>query len=1094
MSDYFGPGQPRVLNVSDRSLDQVVFQNSTPPLTSEWNLINQICDLKSQENLKINQPSGWLKVGIIADTGATDSGTEIIAEQNARSGQVLTSITYNPNQFKLVSRELTNVAVVNGWPIIVQKPATLPLIPAGDNDINTNIAMTLPPVSSVYRYDIVFLEVWKKLVSYTDLIYPYGNVQAIPIADNEIMWDVIGAETTKRIQIQYRVRTYPSESYNNPIDPDMFPEGLGWSNVKPVGGRDDGDYVTDLNVYFKSAGHRDIGLYIAGDGSVAHQELLNTVDGYVYAIPMFMVYRRGAGFPFTPNSVHTSISVLGDDGSDRPDGKYADVVYADDIIDLRHQLITSGKDLESALKGSFRKLVTNELNTSLNKGFTTSNQRIVCSGGSNQLKIDQLNGSISSIPNIGDGCLTTEFKRRAYCNADLISDHNVFQVPTNGTGPAVGTWVEGTISVASFFSSTAGEIESIDGLYFINSSTSWGNVTDCDISSPLEIEIGAASNILGTSYNVFIEFTFKYTAQKYGFYDVPKKFYEVDKGVYLPIATRDQTVSVRYDNNHSLISGTVSDYLKYSGGNYTENYEFGHDYIYYLYTTFSSFSIACLGDKFNGYTILGIKSIQVKSGSVYGNPVAFTVQRSVSGLDVTYIVTTSITVPADILITFYTGSGSTEEESFKFFELSKQGRGIIDIYEMILVEATAISTGTYLVDTGDKPIIAIATYKSMASGYVIGKAFAYDDSGNLVDVKITPPGGGSPVPEVNNYLPVLNNSDDDDNFLPTRIILNTDVGFSSITIPILVHSYVTSTEEAYSFYYKFIPYQGLLLDSSVEKGKIEKEGPAVITTEGSGSINNLSFNLSDECDISINQGDRLATQSGENPWSNSIKAGDYLNISGSYYFYRILSVDSDTEITIAETFNEPSVISQPFIIVRLDVPKNNIANAIDVLPTYDSNDYMGLGLNIELGGLSGSVIETSSKISAQSPLDTIVNDFQLGLNKPSNSRGRSFFRLSDVVGKNEFVKLGVLTPYIKYGNLTSWPPENGYKKVYQAYLYNKAYYDNSSFYRDLTGRLYLLVVSSETNQDNTDIILNGFSDRDTIDIFELVGRPIIKTV
>jgi hypothetical protein len=75
MSDYFGPGQPRVLNVNNRSLDQVVFQQSKPPLTSEWNLINQICDLKSQDNLKVNQPSGWLKVGTIEDTGATDSGT-----------------------------------------------------------------------------------------------------------------------------------------------------------------------------------------------------------------------------------------------------------------------------------------------------------------------------------------------------------------------------------------------------------------------------------------------------------------------------------------------------------------------------------------------------------------------------------------------------------------------------------------------------------------------------------------------------------------------------------------------------------------------------------------------------------------------------------------------------------------------------------------------------------------------------------------------------------------------------------------------------------------------------------------------------------
>ena len=42
MSDNFGSGQNRVLDVENRSLDNVVFQYKTPPLTSEWNLINQI--------------------------------------------------------------------------------------------------------------------------------------------------------------------------------------------------------------------------------------------------------------------------------------------------------------------------------------------------------------------------------------------------------------------------------------------------------------------------------------------------------------------------------------------------------------------------------------------------------------------------------------------------------------------------------------------------------------------------------------------------------------------------------------------------------------------------------------------------------------------------------------------------------------------------------------------------------------------------------------------------------------------------------------------------------------------------------------------
>jgi hypothetical protein len=841
-------------------------------------------------------------------------------------------------------------------------------------------------------------------------------------------------------------------------------------------------------------------LYIAGDGSDSAKTLFNTVDGYVYAIPMFMVYRRGVGFLFNPSSVHTSVSVWGSSGSDRPDGKYADVVYSDDVIDVRHQLVTSGKDLEGILNESFRKLIANELKTSLGQGFTANNQRVVCSGGSTLLKIDQLNGTTSYIPNIGTGCFSSDFKRRAYCNANLTSNHNVYQVPT-----PVGGWVVGAIPMPPFVTSV-GEIATIDGLYFMDSpdpvaSIIWGNVTNCDLSNPSQIVIQAGSNILGTSYNVFMEFTFNYNAQKGGFYDVPKKFCEVSKNLYQPIATRDQTVPVRFDNNQNLISGTIPDYLKYCGGNYTESYEFGHDYVYYLNWNSSNFSIFCSGGKFNGYPILGIKAIQIWNGVAYGNPETFAVQRTTSGSDVTYVInitSTIITSPTDILITLITGSGSTEADSFKFFELSKQGRGIIDVYEMILVTAQSKGLGSYLLDTGDKPIIAIASYESLDSGFVKGIPFAYDNSGNKFNVKIVPPGGGTPVSQVNNYLPVLDNSNADNDLLPTRVLLNSDTSYSYIVVPVLVHSYVTITEAAYSFYYKFNPYQGLLTDSSVEKGKIEKEGKAIITTEGSGAVNNFTFPIFSNSipvsnTVSITRYNRTVTRSSGVDWTGYIQAGDYLNISNSPYFYRILSVGSGSTLTLAEPFNEISIVSGTYNIVRLDIPENNLANIFDILPAYGYDDFQGNGSIINFGAISGTAIEVSSKQPDQSPLDTIVNDFQLGLNKPSTSRGRSYFKLTS--GKNTFIKLGVLTPHVEYGSISSLPPLlPPYVKVYQAYLYNQTYEDNSGFYRDLTGRIYLLVISGETSQNTGNILLNGFSNTDTIDIFELVGRPIIKTM
>ena len=577
--------------------------------------------------------------------------------------------------------------------------------------------------------------------------------------------------------------------------------------------------------------------------------------------------------------------------------------------------------------------------------------------------------------------------------------------------------------------------------------------------------------------------------------------------MYQPIATRDQTIPVRFDNNHNFIAGSVQDCVKYQGGNYTENYQFGHEYLYYIPNqAASNFSITCPNGKLNNYTILGIKTVQVSGVGLgnYGNPLSFSVTKTGN---VTYAISTFIppTPTKDILVTLYTGSGATEEDSFKFFELSKQGRGIIDIYEMILVESEPPDiNGNYVIDTGDKPIIAVATYTKSAVGYITGIAFAYDDTtGDRFDVSIVPDTLATPSPNVNSYLPVLSGTAYDNGLLPTRIWLQDAFGapHNSVTVPVLVHSYVTSSEAAYNFYYRFNAYQGLLSGTSIKKGKIEREGSSVITSEGSGAITNFLFNNEG---VSVTQFQRVVTHItqvlGATPWDTYIQPGDYFNVVGSPYYYRILYLGSDsigtdkeTKITLAEPFNEATVVGTNYSIIRLDTPFNNISNVIDVMPTSDSTDFNGLCTDLQINTQDVSTFrELYEKDSLQSPLDTIVNDFQLGLSKPTSSRGRTYFRLTD--GKNGFFKLGLKTTYIKYRTLVGWDTIDGDKKVFQAYLYNEAYYDAiSGTYRDLTGRIYLMVVSSETNNDSAAAFLNGFSDLDAVDIFELSGKPIIKT-
>lgn len=1097
MSDNFGSSQSRVLSVDDRSLDQVVFQDRRVPLTSEWNLINQISDFKTSEAVKVNQPSGWLRVGEIRDSGAsttTDTASEALLEASAKSGDVLTSLTYNALKIKLACRETTNVAVVNGWPLIIQKGVNSPTA----SDVINFLEVELLPCTGIFRYDVVFLEVWKKLIGQDDFIYPYGNVDVAPFSNNEIVWSIIGAETTKRVQIQYKIRTIQS------IDPSRYPDGLGSSNIR--------SYI-DSRYYYKSVGHKDIGLYRAGNGS------LDTVDGYSYAIPMFIIYRRAQGIPYSPSTIHgsTVTRALAATGtvSDRPDGKYSDVIVADDIIDVRHQLVTSGEELEAVLRKSFRSLVVGNLKTTVGQGFTTGGQKLVCSGGSECIKIDQLNGSSSSLPSIGSGYSGSGLARRVYSKSEGNKDHNTVSVPINGS-----TWQEGSISISTFLPSSYGTVLSVDGFYYVRIEKNpedpynpeylrfknYFGVATGITSTTGTITIDNTSNVCGTTYVLYMEFTYSYESSNSGFFDVPKEFLEVSKHTYQPIAVRGHDIPIRYVDPTTLVTDpTLEDYVSYRGAAYGESYDFGHDLVYHTTVGIDGVTLPVIstpGRKLYNYTIHGVKEVRIKTGGAYGLPVAFSVLKATEGISYTIVLSTSVAVGSEVKVTLITGTAynSTLSDSMKFFELNKQGRGVVDIYEMleVLVDQDQDPdhpeiNDRYTIDTINKPIIAIASYATTAAGnYVEGRPFCFDvDSGEMKRVKLIS------SEYVNQYLPALSSLDyTNETLIPTRVTLSLFTGPypAQISVSVLVHSRVEASEAPYNFYYKFVPYQGLLSTDEI-RGKAEKAGPAVITTLGCGKIDDYSYS---DGTINVTQSSRTVVKATGSSWKYNVASGDYLVISGSTRMYRILYVgtdesgtQADTRITLADAYKEATQSGASYSIVRLDVPDSNIRNVIDRMPTYAQEDYLGRSEDLNLGNLVGKIIESSNKTTYQDVLDTTTNDFRLGESKESGSRGRNYLKLTD--GDNTLIQIGNLTPYIKYGTLGSWLATQGIKKVYQAYLFNKSYKDSDSKYRDLTGRMYLMVVSSETELTSTEILLNPFSIKDSVDIFELEGRPIVKT-
>jgi hypothetical protein len=155
--------------------------------------------------------------------------------------------------------------------------------------------------------------------------------------------------------------------------------------------------------------------------------------------------------------------------------------------------------------------------------------------------------------------------------------------------------------------------------------------------------------------------------------------------------------------------------------------------------------------------------------------------------------------------------------------------------------------------------------------------------------------------------------------------------------------------------------------------------------------------------------------------------------------------------------------------------------------------------SLALAGVTGpitgfsnvSIYETSPKIRKQDPLDTIVNDFVVGSSSKTNSRGRYNFLLT--LGKNDIFKLGFKTPEILYENSIAWTTTLGTKKVFQAYLFNDAIITSGKA-NDLTGKIYLLIVGSENSSTGVENKLTSISETDVVELFELEGRPIIKSM
>ena|GEM_PF-6341059 len=314
----------RTLQPGNRSFDTLLWQQGRPILDSDQNLLFDILSEKSKTFIESQMQSGFLD-----------------------------PVTYSFNS-SWVDQFGMNVSkvFVNGWQLLVNP-----------NGIGRIILSPAYIGSGAHRWDFIFLEVFKVIVtgnstdhkpSSTEL-YKDGNVQDMTTTlPDDIIDTVVGLETSKRVQIQYRIRIQedvaaPNQQNANIFDSSTFAQGGATIPIDPY------VFVNQGSV------SGDYGLWKAGNGDNASRAQLQTVDGFVYAIPLAFAFRR-AQAPYIDEDIdgqQASNAQISSGISDRIDGLFYDSVAQTDIVDLRHKsLIGNNFDYAEILESSIQNLLT----------------------------------------------------------------------------------------------------------------------------------------------------------------------------------------------------------------------------------------------------------------------------------------------------------------------------------------------------------------------------------------------------------------------------------------------------------------------------------------------------------------------------------------------------------------------------------------------------------------------------------------------------------------------------------------------------------------------------------------------------------------
>lgn len=342
-----GAGQ---FTAEDHSFESIVFQQGRVPCDWEMNLLQEALGTYGfRRHFHRLLPSCWL-TGAFLETGASTPALTFLAADTIASSTA--------NKFQVAGADV----IVNGWMLRFDLTESVTL---GLNQIT----LPAPPVSGT-RTDFVILEIWRQLIapapssigkSASGQIFRFGNVKTPdgpPLGNQNLVDDILeptlSAETSRRVQIQYRYRVIQGLQ-NLTNTPDGFEDSNVFAFTVPFQSGSGLDGTTTTYGYVKSS--IDPGLWIAGNGDQPSATALGTMDGNMFAIPMFAVFRRNtSGFNRATNL--NGGALMATTVSGRPDGLYADQVVSGDVKDLRKSVAW---DLTEVRDKAFQQLLSNNL-------------------------------------------------------------------------------------------------------------------------------------------------------------------------------------------------------------------------------------------------------------------------------------------------------------------------------------------------------------------------------------------------------------------------------------------------------------------------------------------------------------------------------------------------------------------------------------------------------------------------------------------------------------------------------------------------------------------------------------------------------------